>query len=577
MFLFSRIHPLLTKPSAVLLLTIILTGWYLLLPVSFPVHDQMHTVRILQAKQALDAGQIPPRWAPGLSSGFGYPLFHFVYPLPYYLGAGLLYFNLSLEQAVHLLHFIATVAAVYGMYFWARKLTSSPASASLAAMVYGFAPYRLLNLYVRGALGESLLLGLLPWLFWALTRFAFNPTLFNLAVSASLVGVLVLTHNIGMLMFLPLAFIWTVILLKPKVKNLAKLLAVFVWGLLASVYFWLPAWQDKQLMANDPIYNYQDHFPFIKQLLWSPWGYGASHWGPNDDLSFQLGLPLWLGLLVGSIWWLTRGLKIKQKIISSLSHRTWTVSLAFVAISFYLMNIRSDWIWRALPVMAYFQFPWRWLLVTTLFASLLLAWVSKQIFSHAGKLTYFWIGLLSLSLLPSILWFKPARLEPDQSLAICQRFLSHCPLSPDPTQTAASYKLSNETALPLPKTVQQKPRFHPVTDLEASPAALILESQPVSPVEFRILLNPQLAGQVSLMRYYFPGWQAQLDGRELPLQPGTPYGQITASVPPGSYQLTIKFGQTAGWQVLNLVSLVSWLGLVLTLISTPSIKPMARL
>ena len=52
-------------------------------------HDsQAHIVRLWQFDKDIKAGQIPPRWAPDLYAGRGYPVFIFAYPLPYFVAEG---------------------------------------------------------------------------------------------------------------------------------------------------------------------------------------------------------------------------------------------------------------------------------------------------------------------------------------------------------------------------------------------------------------------------------------------------------------------------------------------------------
>lgn len=48
--------------------------------------DDLHIAWLNQMHRALMSGQIPPRFVPDLSFGFGYPLFNFVFPLPFYIG-----------------------------------------------------------------------------------------------------------------------------------------------------------------------------------------------------------------------------------------------------------------------------------------------------------------------------------------------------------------------------------------------------------------------------------------------------------------------------------------------------------
>jgi len=72
--------------------------------------------------------------------------------------------------------------------------------------------------------------------------------------------------------------------------------------------------------------------------------------------------------------------------------------------------------------------------------------------------------------------------------------------------------------------------------------------------------------------YYFPGWQAQLDGNAHPLYAQGPHGLLTTDLPGGQHRLSLHFGDTSLRRLTNIVSLVS-LTLLLLLISRPKIGP----
>ena len=55
----------------------------------FPMHDDTQVGRIIAMGRALRNGQFPVRWVSDLGYGYGYPIFNFYGPLPYYLGGGL--------------------------------------------------------------------------------------------------------------------------------------------------------------------------------------------------------------------------------------------------------------------------------------------------------------------------------------------------------------------------------------------------------------------------------------------------------------------------------------------------------
>ena len=72
-------------------------------PHYFDGHDaQAHLVRLYQYDLALKDGQILPQWANGLLAGRGYPVFIFVYPLPYFIAEGFHLVGFSLAVAIKL-------------------------------------------------------------------------------------------------------------------------------------------------------------------------------------------------------------------------------------------------------------------------------------------------------------------------------------------------------------------------------------------------------------------------------------------------------------------------------------------
>ncbi len=81
-------------------------------------HDaQAHIVRLYQYDRAFKDGQIPPRWAGGLLGKRGYPVFIFVYPLPYAISEGFHYLGLNLAQSLKLTFAGAYLISAIAMYF----------------------------------------------------------------------------------------------------------------------------------------------------------------------------------------------------------------------------------------------------------------------------------------------------------------------------------------------------------------------------------------------------------------------------------------------------------------------------
>ena len=75
-------------PLFILISAVLFAVLPLFLPGFIPTHDgEYHLIRFYEFEKMLRAGHWVPRWAPGLNSGYGIPLFNFFYPFPNYIGA----------------------------------------------------------------------------------------------------------------------------------------------------------------------------------------------------------------------------------------------------------------------------------------------------------------------------------------------------------------------------------------------------------------------------------------------------------------------------------------------------------
>src|SRR4030066_728885 len=112
-------------------------------------------------------GQIPCRWSPDMSFGYGQAMFNFYSAFPYYLG--LLYklvFSASFIGSAKFLFAASLLIAGFGMFFLAKELWGY-LGGIVSLVLYTYAPYHAVDVYVRGALSESFALAVLPfvWLF----------------------------------------------------------------------------------------------------------------------------------------------------------------------------------------------------------------------------------------------------------------------------------------------------------------------------------------------------------------------------------------------------------------------------
>ena len=390
-----------------LALTIFAIAPFLLPGYHWGANDARHHVYFLfEFDRAMQDGVWWPRWSPDFTFGYGYPFFNIYGPLSHFVAQFFLRgLNFSYTGAIEAVFVVSILGSAVSMYGFIRSWMGRH-SAFIAALVYVYVPYRLLNLYVRAHVVESMAFVWLPLCLWTL-REAVRVSAPNsrplegasnakfgwfLGVALSLSGLL-LTSQLIMLLFAPLfALYFVVLLMIYGAPNGATSLDLPLWvrfgiwvqtaipavlggfaALGLSSIFWLPMVLEQKFVNNeqwfDGRYDFHGHFVYFFQLLRPAWGFGASVVGPDDPISFQIGtVALLLAVLgIAFVWPKASGPR------SALRWEIGTFVAVGIGATLISMQIAAP-LWD-LPIIGGIvsaaQFPWRWLSMTALCVSVL--------------------------------------------------------------------------------------------------------------------------------------------------------------------------------------------------------------
>lgn len=481
-----------------------------------PTHDgEYHIIRFYEFFTMLAAGYPFPRWAPGLNSGYGIPLFNFHYPFPNYIGSLLHALGFSFVDAFEVAEAFGYLIAILFCYLWLRKLFPI-FPAVVGAIICAFIPYWFVDLYIRGAIGE---VWAMAWVFLAFAAIEYNArSIFPLAL-----GLLILSHNILAMLFI--VFILTYLFLRKKNWILEVLLGIF----LAS-YFWLPALLERNLVSGLNIVKFHDHFPELYQLVIPSWGSGFSQEGvAHDEMSFQIGIVPLIVMLAAFL---------KAKSDPDNAKKTILTAFFFFFIGlFFLMQKYSLFFWKNIPVLQYIQYPWR--LLSMLFP--IVAYCGAYVVSMVKHRKAVGMLLICLAIFLSLRYIKPVtyELRSDQYYLTKREF------------TDGTSSLANTFSTRLRPWIEERaPQKIEVLVGEAT-----ITQRAIRPLEYIASLSVIKDSILRVHLLYYPGWQVYVDGHKVNFD--TRYGLMDVSVSPQNQDIRVVFEETMFRKIANALSILS--------------------
>lgn len=522
----------------IVIVSAFIAGFALLHPGLPPTHDgEYHVVRFYQFDKTLRDGNWYPRWASDLNNGYGVPLFNYVYPLPNYVASFLHALGFSFIDTFKVSMFVATIVGGIFFYLWSRQYWGDT-GAVVSAVFYTFSPYRFVDIYIRGSVGEVWALAFFPAFLWSATKGIREQKLFFAPLSGLFLALIIFSHNILAIMFFifALSYVFFLIFLsKEKLYAIRYFLYAIFLGLTLSAIFWFPALFEQQYVTGLQIYDIGKNFPQLYQLLIPSWGSGFSEGALENQLSFQIGLANLAALFFSFV---SMVIFYKKKDKRALIIGFFLCWFLFV---FFLMLKVSMPIWQYVPFMNYFQFPWRFLslaiLATAFLAGAIFSiWRSKIL---AGTLIIF-------AILLSIGYAKPAyyHQRQDEYYLTRSNFIDGTNSPGDLFNTIWFNKGL--------KKQKEKIKVEHGT----------VSSIDVNPTRYTFDIYADSNTSVTANTAYFLGWTAIIDKKEIGIKPDN-NGLITFFVPKGKHHIELLFRDTSTREIGTSIFLISLLSIML--------------
>ncbi len=500
-----------------------------------------HVARIANFYTGLSDGVLFPRWGGNLNWGYGHPVMMFLYPFSSYLASFFHLVGFTFVDSLKILFALGFVASGITMYLWVKEQFGEK-YAVVSAVIYMYAPYRFVDLYVRGAIGEHMAFIFPPLILYFAYRYFQDkqyvcPSLIGISISF---GLLLLAHNAISLMFFPVFFLYVLFLglSQKKYKKFVFIGLSFLIGFLLSSFFVIPAFLEGKFTLRDIVTGEEYKDRFITNplsLLYGGWNYGIT-----GQFTTQIGLVNILGLILSPIFFL-RSKSKEMRIFFG-------IILLLIASSLFLTISYSNFIYDLITTFKKFQFPWRFLSLSVFLTAVLTPAVLLTI--KDKKLQKILMVLLILiAIIPTATYWRAKEYKtiPDsfyegiyygttdtgESAPIWSvRFMERVP-------TAQSEIIEGSGSI---KTINRSSIVH----------------------EYEIEAFTKLRVRENTL--YFPGWSVLDNGKKLEIEFQDPSnrGLITYYLEPGTHQIKIVFLDTklrSFANALSILSLVSIIGM----------------
>ena len=343
---------------------------------------EFQLARIEGIADGLRHGAFPVRMNDFFYDGYGYPVDVFYGSALLYIPAILRLIGFTVTASYKAYVFCVNCLTAAAAYYCGRNLFRNKSTASIMTLAYVLASYRLLNIYVRSAVGEYTAMIFLPLVFLGIWKIYTSDefSLKNAIILATGMLGLVYSH---VLTTEHVAFIAVVVAVSLITKTLRKntlrteLTAVLIFIIIGAAF--IVPFVDYYL-NTDTIIKYTasmpkmiqadgidivDYFAFFKNI------FGNSNEGASARMQLTPGMTLIVGLFA-AIYLVISGKGNKQiKYLTGMA-----IIILFMATNMFPWNIFA----RTYPgmIMAQIQFPWRYIGLVSIVLSVLLGLVIER-------------------------------------------------------------------------------------------------------------------------------------------------------------------------------------------------------
>lgn len=523
----------------------ILASRSLFTPGFYSSHDGVsHVVRLAKFYQDLADGQLIPRWSGGLVWGLGSPVLMYYGQLPYLIGLIPKLAGASFSFSVEIVTAFSLVASGIAFFLWSKEVFGEKAALT-GSLFYMWAPYRFVDIYVRGAYPENFALIFPPLILLSVQKIFNKSEKEGFALGVVSLSGIILSHNVMALFFVPIYILFAAgfYFIYKDIKRFLIAIFSIISSLLVTSFYWLPAFfEKKEVYLNnlDTSGSYLSNFVGIKQIIYSKWGWGPL--GSTSPMSLQIGVAQQLFVLIGVAYVLI--VLIRKNVIAKKLKRVELFHFGFfltlLLLSIFLMTRQSQFFWDKVPLLSFVLYPWRFLAIVVFSCAALASFVVK-----VTKPGFVLIGLVVVLLLYTNRNYSQLVGKVYENDSYYENYQDTADIWGEYLPITANLEIikkCRQNGCSFDKVVAAKDSNLKVI---ANKSNLLIASYD-SQKDFVAVVNT----------FYFPGWNSYLDNMLSNGIKVNKNGTMDISLPKGKHELEIRLENTAFRKISLLVSLL---------------------
>lgn len=507
---------------------------------------------VYQVNKGFGEGIIYPRWFSISNDGYGSPTMIFYAPLFFWTTGFLNTFIPSLVLSVKITTFLGFLMSGIFMYIFLRNFCSHTGSLA-GGIAYQLMPYHIFDFYCRQALAETFAFFWLPLILHFAYKGATEGRIRDwIGFSLSYAG-LILTHIISAYLFTFVVAFYTISLSvrERSLRVLPKFLGALFLGLSISAVYFIPMFFERRfvrlefLVSEGPWGTYLNNFLYLADKKLDPFYINL------EQIVMLQAIPSAVPLLLcyyGS-----------RKYRDVPNFHLFAFFSSVFAFSIFMSTSYSNAIWEVVPGMPTIQFPWRWLMASTFAVSVLIgltfdafpfAYIKRDSLVRLSMVAFHAVVIASLYL--SSLYILTTEMIQGTDLT---RMITD-------GNKAVEFR---PVWLTDWKKDFSRENWVPVIFKEGKGRVDVVSWKTQSRV-FKV--DTTLPSILRVSTFYYPGWTAVINNKEIPIGIEKDSGAMLLSIPPGKNEVLLEFRDTPLRRTAKWISIISLFAALTGLIAT---------